>query len=122
MSHNRLIEQQPTRTLGDTMIKTIFIPALAGLAVLAAPTAALAGTAQDNTNTVRVSTADLDLTTEAGANELQKRIRAATFKACLYDANGQVTTANAQFSCVRESAKESRPQVAQKIADARLGG
>lgn len=121
MSHNRLIEQQPTRTLGDIMIKTIFIPALAGLAVLAAPTAVLANTAQDNV-TVRVSTADLDLSSDAGAAELQKRIRAATFKACLYDAKGQVTPADVQFSCVRESAKESRPQVAQKIADARFGG
>ena len=104
------------------MIKTVFIPALAGLAVLAAPSAALAGTVQDHTNTVRVSTADLDLTSEAGATQLQKRIRAATFQACLYDARGQVTTADVQFSCVRESAKESRPQVAQKIANARFGG
>lgn len=104
------------------MIKTFLIPALAGLAVLSAPSAALAGTAQGQTNTVVVSSHGLDLTTDAGAAELQKRIRSATFRACMYGEKGQLIGAQEQFACARNSQNEARPQVAQKIASARFGG
>jgi len=102
------------------MFKSIIIPALAGIAVLAAPATALAGEAKSNT--VLVEIGDLDLTSEAGISEMQKRVRSASYKACLTDEKGKLVSHEEQFACTRVAQEKTETQMAQKIANSRYGG
>lgn len=102
------------------MFKSIITPAIAGIAILAAPASALASETQNNS--VRVHVGDLDLATEAGAAEMKKRVRAGAFKACLFDEEGQLVTVQEQNACARIALQKSETQMAQKIANSRYGG
>ncbi|WP_066557947.1 UrcA family protein [Croceicoccus bisphenolivorans] len=103
------------------MFKSLIVPAAAGIAVLATPAAALAGENLSQ-NRVVVSINDLDISTSEGAAEMQKRVRAATYKACLFDEKGQIVSPEAQNACARVAMKKSETQMAQKIANVRYGG
>ncbi|GGD60304.1 UrcA family protein [Croceicoccus mobilis] len=94
--------------------------AIAALPVLAmtAPQAAFAGEA----STARVAIHDLDLTSEAGQAEMEKRVRKAAYAVCKYEDDGQLREANAHFSCVRTALKKSEGQMATLVANARFGG
>lgn len=97
-----------------TLIALAAIPALA---LTAAP--AMAGEAH---NTVKVAVSDIDLTTEEGAAELDRRVRKAAFKACMYDQTGMLVTPEKHVSCQRAAMKKSEGQVATIVANARYGG
>lgn len=94
-------------------------PVAAGIAILTAPTTAFASEAR---NVVTVSLSDLDLTTEEGVATMQKRVRAAALKACMFDEKGQIVAPEAQNNCARVAHKQSQTQMAQKIANVRYGG
>ncbi|RVQ67747.1 UrcA family protein [Croceicoccus ponticola] len=103
------------------MFKTLIVPAIAGLAILAAPATALAGETNSGT-IVRVAVGDLNLATDQGATEMKKRVRSATYQACLYAENGQLVSPEEQTACVRTAQAKAKTQMAQKIANSRFGG
>jgi UrcA family protein len=83
--------------------------ALGAAAVFAAPAAA---------ETVGVKYADLDLSTKAGQDQLERRIDSAARAACGMDEirTGRFTTSTAQRQCYRQTKASVHEQVAETIA------
>jgi len=98
------------------MLKTI--PALAALAVaavLVVPTVSQA----NETNSVRVSYADLNLATGAGQRILGGRIKFAARVVCEFEDSRQLDVANATNLCRNDAIDRAQPQVEAAIAAAR---
>jgi UrcA family protein len=96
--------------------------ALATAALLAAPV--MAGAQQIEQRTVGVTFADLDLTTEAGRAELERRIDNAARSACAMgeaDLGTRVMTREKR-TCYREARAQLDQRFARVIADGRNAG
>lgn len=100
--------------------KTIPLAAALTAALVAQP--AFAGTfGREPTNRVeRVSYADLDLSTKAGREELDKRLAKATIQVCRFDAKGNIVTRNDEMACVRTARADIRTQLAQIATERRF--
>lgn len=102
------------------MTKTITL-ALAAIA-LSTGTAALAGESEQKSTAI--SYADLDLTTEDGAAELDRRIHRAAETACNVNEStvGTRITSREARKCYTQARKQLDKHFAQVKRDAKLGG
>ncbi|HET7606115.1 UrcA family protein [Sphingomonas segetis] len=100
------------------MLKTI--PAVAALLVagtLVLPTVSLAA----ESNSVRVSYADLNLASDAGANVLQRRIAFAARVVCEFEDSRQIPLEKAANLCRNDAIQGATPAYEQAVAAARHG-
>lgn len=97
-------------------LKSAIIAAAVGSAILAAPASARTDT------TLRVSYADLDLTTATGQAELQARLDKAARKACASSNGGSLNTVKDRGTCYREARKDVAVRMASLIAEFQRGG
>ncbi|AKH43310.1 UrcA family protein [Altererythrobacter atlanticus] len=96
---------------------TAILAAAAALTAATAITPAMAGQP-----TERVSYSDLNLTTQEGQDILQQRLNKAAWRVCMFDAKGQLQTAEHQNACYRQARKDVAVRVAEVIADHQRGG
>lgn len=88
--------------------------ALAGSVAIAAP-----ALARSPDNTTRIDYSDLDLATDAGAAELQARVRRAAAKVCGRADNRDLTALRETARCRAVALESARPQVQFALAQAR---
>ncbi len=102
------------------MLKTISI-ALAGAALVAAPAASAE---QNDAQTVGVTVDDLDLATDQGREELDRRIDHAAKEVCgLNDANTGSRVPNRQLrQCYRDAKRQMDRHFAEVVEEQRRGG
>ncbi|GAA0265965.1 hypothetical protein GCM10009127_01680 [Alteraurantiacibacter aestuarii] len=102
------------------MIKTITL-ALASAALFAAPAASAA---ERETRTTGVTHTDLDLTTEDGRAELDRRIESAAKNVCGMNerATGSNMTSREARTCYRDAKRQLDNHFAEIIDDQRRGG
>lgn len=96
------------------------IPAFAAVAAAAAllvPTVSHAA----ESNSVRVSYADLNLASDAGANVLQRRIVFAARVACVYEDSRQMDFASEVNFCRNDAIDRAHPAYEAAVAAARHG-
>jgi UrcA family protein len=96
------------------------LPAFAALVVAAVcvvPTVTQAA----ELNSVRVSYADLNLASEAGQNNLQRRITFAARIACQFEDSRQLDLARAVNFCRSDAIDRAQPAYEQAVAQARHG-
>jgi len=100
------------------MIKTnaLFMAAALGAATLSAAPALA------NASMVRVSHADLDLTTQDGQDTLQRRLDSAASRACRFHADGALRASTENGQCYRDTRRQARVTFASVMTDRRLGG
>ena len=98
--------------------------ALASIALVATPLAAQADTPRDQDQRVGVTWRDLDLTTEQGRAELDRRIDAAARYACRMDETvlGTRIPTREQRDCYREARNQLDQRFAQVIAQSQARG
>ena len=94
----------------------IFTPIAAIAALAAAP--ASAGEQRSES----VSYTDLNVATPDGQAELQKRLDAAAWRVCRYDARGQIMAPRVEHACFRAARQTARIQFAQVVGEERRGG
>lgn len=87
-------------------IKSAILAAALGAAMFAAPASA-------ESPGVRVSYADLDLTTPAGVAELEKRVKRAAWRLCKFSGEGAMRDRLNQVRCYRAARQTSAVQIAQ---------
>jgi UrcA family protein len=100
------------------MLKTL--PALAALAVagaLVVPTVSLAA----ETNSIRVSYADLNLATNPGQHRLERRVAEAARFVCVIEDSRELALSVATKDCRTTAINDARPQMAAAINAARRG-
>ena len=73
----------------------------------------------DNVRTVRVSYADLDLSSKAGEQQLATRVSGAVEKVCLFGVDGPRLQSSGYYQCAGDAWTDARPQMARAIARAR---
>lgn len=102
------------------MFNRIFAAAAVGSMMIAAP--AIAG--DEEGNSVSISYADLNLNSEAGQAELEKRVFGAARQACQADGvqTGSRILSADKRRCLSDAKKSAKMQVAAIIEDARRGG
>ena len=101
------------------MFNRIFAAAAVGTMIIATP--ALAG---DDVQKTTISYADLNLNSEAGQAELERRAMKAARDVCEADAvrTGSRMLSTAKRKCLANAKKSAKQQVASIIEDARRGG
>jgi UrcA family protein len=100
------------------MLKTL--PALAALAVAGAFVVPTVSSAAE-TNSVRVSYADLNLATTIGQHRLERRIAGAARIVCVIEDTHELALAAATQDCRNTAISDAQPQVNAAIAAARRG-
>ncbi len=85
------------------------IAALAGVLVCAAAPAAFAQSLSDET--VRISTVNLDLSSQGGVQQLLHRIRLAAVKVCAHQGDDPLSTTGGYFGCVRRTKADAVARV-----------
>ncbi len=103
--------------LTSKFTKTMAALGLATTALVAQP--AMAEVGQVATH---VSYNDLNLTTQEGQDELQRRLDKAAVQVCRFDAKGRLNTSKTEIACQREARQKVSVQMASVIRDNRLGG
>ncbi|GAA5045891.1 hypothetical protein GCM10023208_00820 [Erythrobacter westpacificensis] len=99
--------------------KITFALALAAAGMAAAPTMASA----EDSQTVRVTYEDLDLSTQYGIDELEKRIERAARQICGNDIRtGTNIRSRDARACVYETKQQISEQFAEVVANAQRGG
>jgi len=67
------------------------------------------------TRTVRISIADLDLASLAGANRLQARVGGAVKRVCLFESSIRLQPSD-YYGCASAAWEDARPQIARVVA------
>lgn len=100
-------------------MKKLIIMGVLPVLAMAAPQVAMAGEGRSAT----VSYAGLDLTTEAGQDELKTRIERAARSVCS-DNTGRLTAeeSSQRAACMKVALKKSEQQYANIVSSARYGG
>ena len=100
------------------MLKTISMAAALGVAsMLVLPTVSQA----TQTNSVRVSYADLNLSSGAGQQVLQRRIAGAARDVCLFEDSREIALRRATNDCRSDAIASAQPAYEAAIAAARRG-
>ena len=100
------------------MLKTVAaLTALAAASVLVLPTVSQA----EESNSVRVSYADLNLGSDAGQQMLQRRIAGAARTVCVIEDSRELALASATRACRTDAIASAQPAYAAAVAAARHG-
>lgn len=99
-------------------MKKLMIMAALPVLAMAAPQVAMA----EESNTAHVSYAGLDLTTDAGQEELQNRIKRAANSVCSDNRTRGAAEASRRAACLKVGLQKSEQQFASAVSNARYGG